>query len=379
MRILHVHDRAAFQGGVEQILFDTARGLSTKGWPQALLTVDENDDPAFKAAFELVGRDCPNVAGFQPDAVLMHKVSDHRRVRALAQSFPTAHMVHDHDLVCPRRHKYFPLNQAVCNQPAGVACYSNLCFVQRADKGSTIPIRLRGTGQVRRQLSAGAKVRKYLVGSAYMKRELEMNGIPASRISVLHPVPAALSEPRAQELGAAPDLLFVGQVIRGKGVDLMLRALSHLKGEWTATVVGSGSHLEACRALARELGISEQVTFTGWVEHGQLEQYYARARAVVVPSRWPEPFGMVGVESMARGRAVIAFDTGGISDWLQDRRTGFLVPPADVPAMASAMQRLLADQALAEHLGHAGAKRVKQDFSHQAYLAGIKQHLEKLK
>jgi glycosyltransferase involved in cell wall biosynthesis len=378
MRILHVHDRAAFQGGVEQILFDTARGLSARGWPQALLTVDELVDPVFTAAFDLVGQNLRNITDFQPDAVLLHKVSDHRRVRALARSFPTAHMVHDHDLVCPRRHKYFPLNHAACNQPAGVACYSNLCFVQRADKGAAIPIRLRGTGQVRRRLSAGAEVRKFLVGSAYMKRELEMNGVPANRITVVHPIPAALSEPCAQKLGAAPDLLFVGQVIRGKGVDLMLRALSQLKGEWTATVVGSGNHLEACRALAQELGISEQVRFAGWVEHGQLERYYARARAVVVPSRWPEPFGMVGVEAMARGRAVIAFDTGGISDWLADGHTGLLVPPADVAAMVKAMQRLLTDQPLAEQLGRRGADRVKRDFSHQAYLLGMKQQLEQL-
>ena len=86
----------------------------------------------------------------------------------------------------------------------------------------------------------------------------------------------------------------------------------------------------------------------------------------------------VGAEAMARGRAVIAFDTGGISDWLEDEHTGLLVPPADVPAMVSAMQRLLTDQPLAEQLGRCGADRVKRDFSHQAYLLGMKQQLEQL-
>ena len=70
--------------------------------------------------------------------------------------------------------------------------------------------------------------------------------------------------------------------------------------------------------------------------------------------------------------------TGGISDWLADGHTGLLVPPADVAAMVKAMQRLLTDQPLAEQLGRRGADRVKRDFSHQAYLLGMKQQLEQL-
>ena len=378
MRILHVHDRASFKGGVEQILFDTARGLSAQGWPQALLTQESDPDPRFGSAFDRISLDLQDAATFRPDAVLMHKVADTARVTALARGFPTAHMVHDHDLVCPRRHKYFPLTGEICNRPAGLGCYTRLCCVQRAAEGARIPVRLAGAGQVKRQLKSGEAVRRFLVGSGYMRRELEMNGIPAQKISVLHPVPAALQSPRAQPFTQARELLFVGQVIRGKGVDLMLRALSQLAGPWQATIVGAGNQLDECKSLAVELGIAERVRFTGWVDHAALETYYANARMVVVPSRWPEPFGMVGIEAMARGRPVIAFDSGGISDWLQDGATGLLVPTADTAAMAAAMQRLLDDPALAQALGAAGADRVDRNFSHQRYLAGIMQQLEQL-
>jgi glycosyltransferase involved in cell wall biosynthesis len=378
MRILHVHDQAAFQGGVEQILFDTARGLAARDWPQGLLTVDGPRDPRFCGAFDAIATSLQAAAGFQPDAVLIHKVADARRTAAVARTFPAAHMVHDHDLVYPRRHKYLPLSGDICTRPAGLGCFTRLCVVQRAPEGATIPLRLKGTGDVRRHLAAGQHVRRHLVGSAFMKRELAMNGIEPSRIAVIHPVPASLRQPAAAPLGAARELLFVGQVIRGKGVDLMLRALSRLEGDWRATIVGSGNHLQACRELSEELGIADQTRFAGWIEHDELERFYRQARAVVVPSRWPEPFGMVGIEAMARGRPVVAFDNGGISDWLQDGVTGLLAPPADVDALATAIQRLLDDPELAARMGRAGAERAAGQFSHQAYLAGISHHLETL-
>jgi glycosyltransferase involved in cell wall biosynthesis len=159
----------------------------------------------------------------------------------------------------------------------------------------------------------------------------------------------------------------------------MLRSLAGLEPDWHATIVGSGNHLPACKELAADLGIEKRVSFTGWIEHQRLEQFYRNARAVIVPSRWPEPFGMVGLEAMARGRPVVAFNSGGISDWLEDGVTGLLVPPADVATLTFAMQALLDKPVIAEDMGRAGAGRVSSDFSHQAYLAAIGNHLELLR
>jgi glycosyltransferase involved in cell wall biosynthesis len=376
MRILHVHDQATFQGGVERILFDTARGLSSRGWPQALLSSTPAASPEFTSPFERCSDDLSIIDKFRPDAVMMHKVSDLAWIAELANTLPTAYMVHDHDLVCPRRHKYFPLGHGVCNLPAGKACFTNLCFVQRAARGSRLPIRIAGTSRVRRGLEATRNVNRFLVGSAYMRQELVINGIDTERVSVVHPVPASLRIPGFHGLNASPEILFVGQVIRGKGVDLLLRALSRLEGNWRARIVGEGNHLPACRDLAEELGIAEQVAFTGWVDHDRLDEYYAAARLLVVPSRWPEPFGMVGIEAMARGRPVVAFATGGIPDWLEDGLTGLLVPPGDVDGMAAAIRPLLDNPDLAHRMGLAAVQHVKERFSHYAYLGQVMQQME---
>lgn len=376
MRVLHVNQRAGFLGGVERILHDTAASLAAGGWPQALLHEDVEPDAGFIAPFEHASSDPDVLRSFQPDVVLVHKTEQVDRIAELSRSYSVARMIHDHDLVCLRKHKYLPLSGRLCERAAGSGCYLRLCFIQRAQPGATVPIRLRSLGAQHREMNANRAVRRYIVGSRWMQGQLEKNGFPAARIDVIHPIPRALESVRPIPASGNTEILYVGQVVRGKGVDLLLRALARLSGGWNATVVGDGNHLSACRQLAAELGIAERVRFTGLVDHERLEAFYSAARFTVMPSRWPEPFGMVGPEAMARGRPVVAFATGGIPDWLDDGVSGLLVPPGDVARFASAMQRLLGDDELVARLGESAARRLQQKLTHHAYLDSLKLSLE---
>jgi glycosyltransferase involved in cell wall biosynthesis len=368
LRVLHLHERAGFHGGVEQILHDTARGLAARGWPQGLLHADPQPQADYLGAFAQSGTGDDLIAAFAPDVLFLHKVENPARVADLARRFPTVRMVHDHDLVCLRRHKYFPLTGRICDRPAGAACYLNLCCVQRAAPGAVLPIALKGLGEVKAAIRAHREVRRLMVGSRWMEHELVMNGLDPGRVAIVPPIPAALADARPVPPSREPEVLFVGQVIRGKGVDLLLKALAGVPGDWHATVVGTGNHLEQCRALAGELKIAGRVTFAGWVPHHALESYYGRAAVCVVPSRWPEPFGMVGVEAMARGRPVVAFAVGGIPDWLDDGVTGILAPEADTAALGAAIATLLGDRERAAALGAAGLERVRAEFQPAQYL-----------
>jgi glycosyltransferase involved in cell wall biosynthesis len=377
VRVLHVHERAGFYGGVEQILYDTARGLAARGWPQGLLHADGVPQDEYVAAFERAGSDDDLIAAFAPDLIFLHKIDDPARIAELSRRFPAVRMVHDHDLVCLRRHKYFPLNSRVCDRPAGLACYLNLCFIQRAAPGSGLPIAFKRVGGIKAAIRAHANVRSLMVGSRWMERELVVNGLDPARIAIIPPIPAALAQSDPLPVSGQPEVLYVGQVIRGKGVDLLLQALTRVPGNWHATIVGTGNHLDACRALAETSGIAARVTFAGWVPHDALEPYYARAAVCVVPSRWPEPFGMVGVQAMARGRPVIGFAVGGIPDWLDDGVTGILVPEADTVALGAAIESLLADPRRSVALGRAGLARVREHYQPDKYLDRLMQILGK--
>ena len=136
-------------------------------------------------------------------------------------------------------------------------------------------------------------------------------------------------------------------------------------------VRGDGWALPRTRRLARKLSIDKRVEFHGWATQTELDRAYEASSVVAVPSHWPEPFGLVGIEAMAHGRPVVASATGGIPEWLHDGESGLLVEPGNPRALAEALMTVLSDRGLAQRLGEAGATRVRSRFSEHAYLEAI--------
>ena len=125
------------------------------------------------------------------------------------------------------------------------------------------------------------------------------------------------------------------------------------------------------REQARRHGISERVRFTGWLGGAELACELAEASVVVMPSLWPEPFGLVGIEAFAAGRPAVASATGGIGDWLEDGVSGLLVPPADAGRLASALSELLEDPDRQRRMGAAGRESVAARFTPARHVAAL--------
>lgn len=373
MRVLHLHDRGDFQGGVEQILYDTATGLAGRGHEQALLTSDARRGSRFASAFGTVASSPDDARRFAPDVVVTHKYADERTIASLQREFPSIQVVHDHDLYCPRRHKYLPLTHRLCGSRAGVACATRLCLVQRGT--GPMPLALTSMKRFRSRMAVAQRSTLFVAGSRYSAGQLAGNGFDAGRIRIIPPVPAALAQADSLSPGDPCRMLFMGQIVRGKGLDLLIRAAAGLQGHWNLDVVGAGPQLEECRQLATQLGVAARINFAGWMDHSQLGPWIAAAGFVVVPSRWPEPFGMVGIEALARARAVVAFRSGGIPDWLRDGVTGLLAEPGDVGSLRTSLQRLLDDPQRAVHLGLAGRRDVARRFTHGGFLDAMESAL----
>jgi glycosyltransferase involved in cell wall biosynthesis len=99
----------------------------------------------------------------------------------------------------------------------------------------------------------------------------------------------------------------------------------------------------------------------GWLEATELRRMLRKARALIFPSRWQEPFGMLGIEALAEGTPVVVVESGGTNDWSETGCT--VVPQGDLPAMTVAIERLGDDPDTALRLGRAGQRAVKKRFS----------------
>ncbi len=162
-----------------------------------------------------------------------------------------------------------------------------------------------------------------------------------------------------------PTLLFVGRLRYYKGLQYLLEAMPIINPTARLVIVGIGPQETDLRAQVARLKLGERVTFAGEVSEDELPKFYAAADIFVLPAcERSEAFGIVQLEAMAAGKPVISTELGtGTSYVNQNQVTGLVVPPADPPALAQAINRLLADKTLSETMGQQGQRRVTQEFS----------------
>ena len=357
LRIAWVNELASPVGGAERYIAATAERLRERGVDSVLLyemqaEVSPQMARAFEGTFPIVDL-AHQVAALQPDVIYVHQLSDRRVLPALlASGRPVLRFFHDHKLFCLREGKYTTLRWQTCTRTVGVACYPCLGFVRRSDDWPGL--RLASVSQLRSDQRANQRLQGFVVGSEYMADHLAAHGFDRSRTHVLPlwvsaPAPAADDRPREPDL-----LLFVGQLIRGKGLDVLLAALTRTTRPARLAVVGAGRLEQECRALASSPGLQGRVAFLGRLGHDELASWYRRAACVVLPTRAPETFGLVGVEAQSHGTPVIASRVGGIPEWLEDGGSGLLVPPSEPAALAAAIDRVLGDHAIARRMGERG-------------------------
>ncbi|MDD3886222.1 MAG: WecB/TagA/CpsF family glycosyltransferase [Victivallaceae bacterium] len=346
--ILFVSETGGFQGGVEKFMFQAAGALRSGGvrctgfFRRRGAAVEE-----FGAAFDEISFDRGelNHLAADADAVWLHKCENTQDIDWLPPDKPLSLYVHDHDFYCFRRHKYWPLRRINCQLP----CHAAYCFAC----GSLASHRRswRDFARLLARLKKRADV--VIAGSDFMLDNLRSNGFAPAKLVKIEPLIELAAPAGFQPDYASRELLFAGQFVKGKGVDLLLRAFAALPDRGSRLIAaGDGPDWEDCRKLAADLGVADRVEFPGFVV--DLEPFYRRAAALIFPSRWQEPYGMSGPEAMAYGLPVAGFSVGGVGEWLQDGANGFAVAPDDVAGLSRAMLRLLCDRPLAARLGRGG-------------------------
>jgi glycosyltransferase involved in cell wall biosynthesis len=159
----------------------------------------------------------------------------------------------------------------------------------------------------------------------------------------------------------------VARLSREKGLDLLLRAAARVVQDGTplrVVLAGDGPERDRLVRLAARLGIADRVDFRGEVPHDQVPGVLAGLDVFVMPSR-AEGFGVAALEAQAMEVPVVASGVHGIPDVIDDGRTGILVPPGNIEALAAAIVRLATDPALRAAMGHAGRAFVEERYRWQ--------------
>ncbi|HUC98994.1 MAG TPA: glycosyltransferase family 4 protein [Candidatus Polarisedimenticolaceae bacterium] len=123
---------------------------------------------------------------------------------------------------------------------------------------------------------------------------------------------------------------------------------------------GDGSHKAQLQSIVQTLGLQEEVSFVGFVQ--DVPEFLCSINVLVLPSLY-EGLGVAALEAMAAGKPVVATRVGGLAESIIDGETGFLVPPQNAVALADAIERLVADPAMARAMGRKGAARVLSNFT----------------
>ncbi len=372
--VLFVTPRWTRDGGVAAHAAASAALLVERGIPVRVLAARVDPSEAAAGVSVCVSpRLCDSRAPIQarigaamaqtPYAVHVHQLDDPRLIAALRTHAPVTISVHGYTGCTSGVHYFRPGEE--CTRPHGVGCIGNLaargCAHTRYPR--TLPAKYLRTSRALAALRAADLAIAY---SSVVDRHLAANGIERRAVVPLFPTFAA-----AEGSGHATRrrVVFAGRIAVPKGVGVLIEAARDVDAEFV--LCGEGRELDAMRALASRLGVQQRVRFAGWLGAPELARELAEASIVAVPSLWPEPFGLVGIEALAAGRPVVASLTGGVADWLENGVSGLGVAPGDPQALARALTELLADPERQRSMGLAGSASVAARFSPERHIAAL--------
>ncbi len=258
--------------------------------------------------------------------------------------------LHDSSLVCPQ--KRYMYHEAVCSGPSLAKCLS--CAAHHYGVAKGVPTTLANWVAQRGERHV---VDMFLPVSQAIAEvtQLDTHTTPyrvipnfvANDIGQLHET----EETPLLTLPQGGYLLFVGDVRRDKGVEVLLHAYAGLDTALPLVLIG-----RLVQDFTQQM--PPNVSILPSLPHSAIMQAWSRCTIALVPSIWLEAFGIVAIEAMAMGRPLIASRIGGLSDIVVDGETGLLVPPAEPLALREAMRTLLADVALRTRMGEAARERV---------------------
>jgi glycosyltransferase involved in cell wall biosynthesis len=282
------------------------------------------------------------VRSFRPDVVMVNMFAHHLSPAIFSElrAVPTFLSVTDYKCVCPISYKLLP-DGRLCTERAGAICWRYGCV--------SLPHWLRDRPRYALIRAGLRTVDRVLACSQWVQRELAADGLQSEHLPLPVPQPGFGFR---RSPSVEPLFVYSGRLDVEKGVDLLLRAFARVRDVVPAArlrIVGTGPRRSELEQLSAALGLKPAVTFQGRVSPEQVERELTDAWALVAPSLWAEPFGLVAVEAIVRGVPVVASANGGFGETVEPGLSGLLFPNGDEEALGAALRAIARGEAFPGH------------------------------
>ena len=304
-----------------------------------------------------------HILSIKPTVIHLHNLSRAPKTILWAcRGFKTVQTVHDFSLVCPQ-------SVLISEQGGFKMCLGKRrlrCYRAAGLKWQTIlfDYGLFDSGWLKKIL-----INRFLCPSKKMTAICQQAGFTQA-VYLPHFVWSESYSPVSE----LKNILFVGRLVKEKGVALLLQAFSLAlvkNNKLRLKIAGAGSELPQLQALADELGIKQAVTFLGWVDSEKLKQHYRECFVVVVPSLVEESFSLVAGEALAIGRPIVAFASGGLPELVRDNINGYLAEKFDIKTLADQLLALSVDNNLVSRMSEQSYQLGGSQFSEARHLDSL--------
>ena len=301
----------------------------------------------------------------QPDIVHCHNVY-HQLTPSIigaAKSLevPVVLTVHDYKPVCPT------YNRLRDNKPCSSCLDGDVSHILRhrcAENSLGKSALLYAEALVQRLKGSYEHVDAFIAPSRYMQESIARR-IPKNRIKLLY---NGIDTNDVKGTGADEGyVLYLGRLVREKGVETLLKAHQNSTLGWELVVAGTGPLLDVLKAQYNPS------IFVGYLAGDVLKEMINRASVVVIPSEWYENCPMSVLEAMAYGKPIVASRIGGIPELVADGKTGLLFESGQSTELTALLDKLMSSEVLRKTMGLAGRKRVNNLFSLDKHHSGLMQ------
>jgi glycosyltransferase involved in cell wall biosynthesis len=279
---------------------------------------------------------------------------------------PILYTLHNHNPYCPSGNKYLATSGASCDREMS---YLGCTWGHLVDGcGSRRPQNIvKNLQRSHWELETLKKLKiPVIANSDYVREQLIKHGLPPEQTVTLRcgtTIPKGITKPLTLENHKNQRILFAGRITPNKGLDWLLKALTFTNKRIQLDVAGEGWDRPRMEKLAQQLWVSDQVTWHGWCAPEKLDSLYEQCFAVIFPSLWHEPAGLVTLEAYAHYRPIIASAVGGIPEHVCSGETGILVRANDIKQLSISISELAQNYLKTRSMGEKGNALFLKDFT----------------